>query len=300
MILVVGATGMLGTEICRLLSDRGKQVKALVRPTSDQGRVGRLRALGCEIAVGDLRDRSSLEAACREAGTIITTASSMPFGYVPDVNTPQLTDRDGYLSLIGAARRAGVERFVYTSFSCPGPAHPLQDAKRGVEEGLRSSGLEYTILRPTFFMELWLSPAVGFDYANRKASIYGEGSNRISWISFKDVAQFAVATLNNSAARDATIALGGPQALGPLAVVGIFEQVGSKPFEVSHVPVQALEGQLAAATDPMQQSFPGLMLSYAGGDEIDMHETLKTYPIRMTPVEEYARQAYAQVETQQV
>ena len=80
-----------------------------------------------------------------------------------------------------------------------------------------------------------------------------------------DVAQFAVRCLDNPAARNATLELGGPEALSPLEAVSIFEKVGGKPFEVQHVPVEALQGQLAAATDPMQASFTGLMIGVADG-----------------------------------
>ena len=51
---------------------------------------------------------------------------------------------------------------------------PLQSAKRDVEQHLRESGMNYTILQPSFFMEVWLSPALGFDAANATAQIYGE------------------------------------------------------------------------------------------------------------------------------
>jgi len=289
MILVVGATGLLGSEICGQLAARGKRIRVLTRAASDPAKADRLRALGAEVVSGDLRDADSLSAACQGVSTIVTTASAMPFAYQPGANSPQITDRDGYLSLIAAARDAGVQRFVYTSFPPVAVSFPLQDAKRAVEAGLRSSGLTYTILQPTFFSEVWLSAALGFDYVNRKATIYGSGTNPISWISYRDVAQFAVAALDNGAALDATLELGGPEALSPLEAVGIFERVGGQPFEVSHVPVEALQGQLAAATDPMQQSFTGLMLAYAGGKAIDMRETVKALPVRLTSVEEYAR-----------
>ena len=230
MILVVGATGLVGSEICGQLAARGKQVRALVRATADPAKVDRLRALGAEITVGDLRDANSLQAACRGANAVITTASALPFTYEPDVNTPQTTDQDGYLSLIAAAREAGTRHFVHTSFPPVAASFPLQDAKRAVEDGLRSSGLTYTILQPTFFSEVWLSPGMGFDYVNHKATIYGEGQNATSWISYADVAQFAVACLDNPAARNATLELGGPDALSPLAVVGVFEKVGGRSF----------------------------------------------------------------------
>jgi NADH dehydrogenase len=109
---------------------------------------------------------------------------------------------------------------------------PLRNAKRAVEERLKESGLSYTILRPSHFMEDWLSPMVGFDTVNAKAQIYGTGQNPISWISLQDAARFAVASLDNPAAQRATLELGGPAALTPLQVVQIFKEITDRTFEV--------------------------------------------------------------------
>ena len=290
MNLVVGATGMVGTEICRLLAAAGKPVKALVRPTADPAKVEKLASLGAAVVRGDLRDRASLKAACVKVDAVVTTASAMPFAYKPEENTPQTTDADGCLALIAAAREAGVQRFVYTSFPPMAASFPLQDAKRVVEQRLRDSGLTYTILQPTYFMEVWFSPAVGFDYPNHKATIYGRGENPISWISFLDVAQFAVASLSTPpVARNAVFELGGPEGIKPTDVVTIFDRAGGKAFEVTHVPVEALQAQLAAATDPMQKSFAGLMLGYASAAPIDMTGVLKALPVKLRTVAEHAR-----------
>jgi NADH dehydrogenase len=289
MILVIGATGMVGGEICRLLRAAGRPVRALIRSTADSAKKESLAQLGASLVQGDLRDRQSLRAACEGVNAVITTASAMPFAYQPGENTPQTTDQDGNLSLIAAAHEAGVQQFVYTSFAPMVASFPLQDAKRAVEARLRGSGLSYTILQPSFFMEAWLGPMVGFDYPNRKAKFYGTGENPISWISFLDVARFAVACLDNSAARNASLELGGPAALSPLQVVKIFENAGGAPFEVQHVPVEVLQGRLAAAEDPMQKSFTGLMISYAAGQPIDMSSTLRSFPFELKTVEEYAR-----------
>jgi uncharacterized protein YbjT (DUF2867 family) len=289
MNLVVGATGLLGSELCRRLTAGGKPTRALVRSTSDQAKVDRLKSYGAEIVSGDLRDRASLNAACQGVTAVISTASAMPRSYQPGENDIQTVDLDGLMSLIDAAKTAGAEHFVYTSFSGRIDLDfPLRNAKRAVEQHLKDSGLSYTILRPSFFMELWLGPT-RFDVADAKAQIYGTGDNPISWISLQDVVQFAVASLDNPAARNATLELGGPQALSPLQAVQIFEEVGGQPFEVRHVPEEVLDEQKNAATDPMRRSFAGLVRCYAQGDPIDMRETLKVFPVRLTSVRDYAQ-----------
>jgi NADH dehydrogenase len=150
--------------------------------------------------------------------------------------------------------------------------------------------MTYTILQSTFFTEVWLSPALGFDPAHATAQIYGGGHNKISWISFQDVARFAVAALDNPRAANAVIKLGGPEALSPMEVVRLAEQAVGKPVAVQHVPEEALRAQHAAATDSMQQSFAGLMLYYAHGDAIDMTETLRAFPVpQLKSVREYLR-----------
>ena len=254
-----------------------------MRPSSAPAKVENLKRLGATVVEGDLRDPISLNAACDGVQAVISTASSMPFAYMPGINTPQSTDQDGCLSLIEAARNAGVRQFVYVSFPPMAASFPLQDAKRAVETRLSDSGLLYTILRPTYFTEVWLSPAVGFDYSNSKATLYGTGENAISWISFLDVAQFAVASLGSPATRNVTLELGGPEALSPRQVVKIFEKIGGEAFEVTQVPVEALQGQLAGATDPMQQSFVALMLGYAGAAAIDMTAALKATQFHQSP-----------------
>lgn len=277
MTLIVGATGMLGGEICRLLAERERAVRALVRTTSNPEKVARLQALGAEIVRGDLKDRSSLEAACRGVRAVVTTASSTHSRHEGD--SIETVDRQGQLDLIDAAERAGAGRFVLISFPESEPDFPLQAAKRAVETRLRSSRLAYTILHPTFFTEVWLSPALGFDPANGTAQIYGSGQNKISWISFQDVARFAVEALDNPAATNATIELGGPDALSPLEVVRLAEQTLGKTMAVQHVPEEALRTQHSQAVDSLQQSFAGLMLYYANGDVIDMTQTLRAFPI---------------------
>jgi uncharacterized protein YbjT (DUF2867 family) len=294
MNLVVGATGRLGGEVCRrLVATTARPLRALVRATTRSAEVVALRDLGVELVHGDLRDRVSLDAACQGVRTVISTASSMPFSYQPGKNDIQSVDLEGLTTLVAAAQAADVSRFIYISLS----GHvdldfPLCNAKRAVEQRLKDSGLVYTILRPSFFMEAWLSPAVGFDAANARARIYGSGEQAISWISLHDVARFAVESLEHPAARYATLELGGPEALSPLQVVRIFEEAGGRPFEVQHVPEEALQARQASSTDPMEQSFAALMRCYARGDAIDMGATLEAFPLQLVSVREYVQRVF--------
>jgi len=78
--------------------------------------------------------------------------------------------------------------------------------------------------------------------------------------------------------------------LSPLEVVAIFEATSGKKFEIQFVPEEALEAQKAAANDALAQSFAGLMLAFARGAEINMQHTIEAYGIRLSSVQDYARQ----------
>ena len=171
---------------------------------------------------------------------------------------------------------------------------PLQTAKRETEKHLSESGLVYTVLQPTCFMEVWLGPHLGFDYPIAKATIYGEGKNRLSWIAIKDVASFAVAALENPTARNRNFELGGPKALSPLEAVKVFETAQGKKFELQFVPAEALRAQKEGAQDPLSESFAALMLGVAHGSEIDMRGTLEVFPVQLTSVKEYAEKVNVQ------
>ncbi len=286
-VLVAGATGFLGCEICRQLSEKNIKVKGLVRTTSDANKVTQLKELGVEIVEGDLKDKPSLENALHGVSAIISTVSSTLSRQEGD--SIQTVDDEGQNNLIAAAIGANIKQFVYVSFCGMPGQFPLQIAKRKVEKHLAESGLNYTILQPTYFMDVWLSPALGFDYPNTKATIYGEGKNRVSWIAIEDVASFAVASLDNPAAKNRIIEVGGPEALSPIEVVNIFETNKGKKFELEFVAEETMRAQKDGAQDPLSESFAALMLGVASGSEIDMKKTIDVFPMRLTSVNDYAK-----------
>lgn len=293
MILVVGATGFLGLEVCRRLRERGEPVRALYRESSAPDRIDALKRIGAELVRGDLKDRASLDQACRGVDVIIETASSTLSRQPGD--TIDAVDRQGSLELVAAASQAGVAHFIYVSFPEIADDFPLQDAKRAVEQALRQSGMTYTILRPTFFMEIWLSPAVGFDVANARATLYGTGESKISWIAVGDVAAAALACMDNPRVFNKTFELGGPEPLSHRDIVAIFEELGTPRFALDQVTEAELRQRRQSAQDPasgidaLAQSFDALMLHAAEGKIVDMTEPLAMLSIELTPLRAYAQ-----------
>jgi uncharacterized protein YbjT (DUF2867 family) len=288
-VLVVGATGLLGTEICRRAIKAGHRVRGLVRESSEPGRVSGLRDLGVELVHGDLGDRPSLDRAVAGVDAVVSTATATGRGGSESIEG---VDRAGQLSLVEAARDAGVRRFVHVSYSADiGGDDPLTRAKREVEWRVRESGMTWTILKPSCFMEAWLGPALGFDYPNRKVTLFGTGEAPLSYISLYDVAAFAVYALDSRETENEDIELGGPEPVSPAEAVRIFEEELGEPIAVEHVPEEALTQQAEAAPDPLERSFGALMLGCARGNPIDMEATIRRHDLRLTSVREYAAKA---------
>jgi uncharacterized protein YbjT (DUF2867 family) len=288
MILVVGATGLLGARICERLSAEGQPVRALIRRTSNLDKVNALRSLGCELATGDLKDPPQIQAACEGISAVISTASSTLSRQPGD--SIESVDLQGQLTLVNAAKSAGVRRFVFVSFrDDPTVQYPLTQAKRTVEHAI--ADFDFTSIQASYFMEVWLSPAVGFDYMNARVRVYGGGLRPISWVSYRDVAEFCIAPVLRSFGACGVLRVGGPKALTPLEVVKIFEEESGRRFEVEMIPEARLREQFDSTNDSLEKSFAGLMLQYAHGDTVEMRELLESLPLRLTSVREHARAA---------
>src|SRR6266508_3401310 len=151
MILVAGGTGTLGTRLVRLLSDRGVEVRVLTR---DPARAAHLPHT-VQILTGDLREPAAVAAAVRGCSTVVSAVH----GFVgPGKPSPESIDRDANLALIQAAATAGVEHLVLVSGLGVAADHPmsLYRAKFAAEQALRASGLRWTIIRPSAYLETWI------------------------------------------------------------------------------------------------------------------------------------------------
>jgi uncharacterized protein YbjT (DUF2867 family) len=286
MILVVGATGQLGLETCRRLRAQGRPVRGFVRPGSPKE--GELRKLGVEIVHGDLRSPDTIGPACEGVATIVSTATAM--GSKDKALTLRAVDRDGQLALVEVARARGVKGLVYLS-ATPRlrTSAPLIGYKREVERAVRTSGLRWTIVQPTAFMDVWFSNLVGWDHVTGRAMICGPGTAPVSWICIDDVAAHVLRTIDDGRVANVDLPLGGPEALGPVDVVRIFEQVSGRPYKVRRVPrpVLAALAPVVAMIDEKAASGMSMGAQNAHGDVIDS-PLQRELDLPLTTVRDYA------------
>jgi uncharacterized protein YbjT (DUF2867 family) len=212
-VLLIGGTGLLGGAVAEHLAARGEPVRALVR----QGKhVARLRELGFELVVGDLRDRRTLERVLRDVRAVVTTAQGDPLS-----RKKPMRQIDGVANqlLIATARRMQIEHVVFVSAlkADQGAASvPQLEYKYAAEQALQSSGMSYTIIRPSSFQETFGNGFAPFKRIIERTGIgmtMGSGRGKQSFVAIDDVARATVFALDHPEARDAIVPVGGPEDL---------------------------------------------------------------------------------------
>jgi NADH dehydrogenase len=292
MILVAGGTGVLGTAIVRRLMDEGHQVRVLTRRRE---RAKSLAAAGAQVAIGDLRDRSSLAAACQGVTHVITTANAFLGTGVQSVDA---VDELGNRNLINAARTARVQQFVFTSARVS-PAYRTIDffaAKFHTEAYLRESGVPWTILRPTAFMETWAMIVGDPLVRTGTTKIFGSGRNPINFVAVDDVAAVAVMTLDRADAINSVVEIGGPQDLTLHEVADVFETVTGRRGRRTRLPVPLLRALAAVMpwVNPVfaRQVRAGL-LSDTVPQTFNPADMLARFPVALTPLDAWVRARYS-------
>jgi len=292
MILIAGATGVLGGMIARRLLAAGEEVRILVREDSPseelagQGMATSAASLieaGAQPVYGDMKDRASLDQACVGVETVITTANSALRGGEDNVDT---VDRAGNRNLIDAARAVGVKQFIFMSVLGADVNNPLPfiQAKAETEAYLRESGVPYTILAPNFFMESWVGMVVGIPLgAGGPVTLVGEGRRQHSFVSVVDVAAFATSAVGHSAAMNQHILIGGPEPLSWCDVIVTFERLMGQEIPVRFIsPGEPVPGtpEIVTTMLPALETFDS---------PLPMTETARTFGVELTPLETYVR-----------
>jgi uncharacterized protein YbjT (DUF2867 family) len=296
MILVVGATGSLGGRITRSLLAQGKQVRILDRqdPISAelaiQGRANMAESLiaaGAEAVYADLKDPDSLDTAVAGIDTIITTATATQRG---GEDTVPAVDLQGTLNLIEAAKTAGVKHFIYTSANGAVPNHPvpLYHIKGTCEAALEASGMAYTILRPSVFMEVWIGMTIGLPLMNQQPiTLIGQGDHRHNFISEADVASFALAAVDNPRAVNQRLDVGGPASYTWTQIVENASQIMGTKLPVQYLPL----GTAVPLLPPSASDLLNGMETFE--TFIDMTETAPAYDVTLTTLAQFIEQTFA-------
>ncbi|MDQ6747481.1 MAG: SDR family oxidoreductase [Candidatus Dormibacteraeota bacterium] len=264
MILVTGGTGHLGSELIPLLTARREAVRVLTRdPDRARQRLGAI----AEFTPGDARNPSSLEPAL---GGVDTVVSAMT-GFGPGGNGAGAIDYEANLNLIRAAEAAGVRRFVLMSMHGAAADHPmgLLRMKHRAELALRESQLDWTIVRPNPFMELWAG-IVGDPIAKGgKATVFGGGNNQVNFNSVQDVARAVELALFDPSLSRAALDVGGPENLTFNELVRRIEAAAGRKAKVKHIPV-AMMRMSRLLLRPFRPDIAGLIEAGIAFDTIDM------------------------------
>ncbi|AZF47774.1 NmrA/HSCARG family protein [Pseudomonas sp. R2-7-07] len=287
-ILVIGATGTIGSLVTQGLAEAGADVKALVRQAGKRD-----FPAGVIEVVADLTDVVSLRAALSSVRTLFLLNA-----VTPDEVTQALIT-------LNLAREAGIERIVYLSvIHADTFTHvPHFTGKHTVERMLESLDMPATILRPAYFMQndLMVRQTIQ-DYSVYPMPI---GSAGVSMIDTRDIADVAVAELLRrdkapSALERVTLELVGPTALTGASVAKIWSAALGREIAYGGYDVVAFEGQLAAYGPGWLAYDMRLMMAaiqtfgmHAAEGTVERLEAIIGHPLRA--YEDFVREATAGV-----
>jgi uncharacterized protein YbjT (DUF2867 family) len=243
VILLTGATGVVGGELLPALLAEGHEIRALVR---DPRKLGEHR-VDVQIALGDLGDPFSMRHAMRGVETVIHLAATIrdqPGGTIEELNGLAT------MRLLRMAERAGVKRFVF--FSAMG-ATPFQRtrffrAKALAERAVTESELDTTVFAPsivyrpgdpwiTLLHRLGMLPAV---------PVSGSGAARYQPIWARDVARCVVAALDGGNPESPRFELAGPEVLSYDDIVERVLASNGRARPLLHVPLPLVRTGLRA------------------------------------------------------
>jgi len=289
MILIVGGTGALGSATTEQLLAQRKAVRVMTRtPAKAQA----LQDLGAEIVQGDLREKASLIQACQGVDAVLAAAHAI---MGKGTEASKFVDDQGHRWLIDAANAASVNHFVYVSAHGAAPDNPSNffRIKYKIEQYLRNSGLSFTILRPTAFMESHAYMLIGQPILETgKVTLFGKGENPRNFVAATDVAHFAVMMLLKSAGSGELLEIGGPENLTNMQVVRLYEGIAGRKAKVSHVPLGILRlmSPLAGPFNPGLSQVMATSIWHDTTDQtFDMSPMLQQYPMTLTRLADWVK-----------
>jgi uncharacterized protein YbjT (DUF2867 family) len=295
MIGIVGGTGRLGTALSKRLADGGVPVRIIARHEIDAAAAP---AGQVEMATADVTAPASLLPALQGCSTVVSAITG--FGG-PGAPGARAIDQDGNLALIAAAEQAGVDRFVLVSVARASATSPVElfRAKAAAEDGVRSSGLAWAIVRPTAYLETWLE-VIGKPLAETgRTRVFGRGRNPVNFVAVDDVARIVEAIVTGPFPTGTTVEVAGPVDLGLDALAHIVERTTGRPGRIDHVPLPLMRA-MAAVLGPIRPAFADLIRAGILMDTADMRASVADRAARFpaiapTPPEDVIRRLFGAV-----
>jgi uncharacterized protein YbjT (DUF2867 family) len=248
-VLVTGASGNTGSALVPALRKAGVEVRAFVR---DEAKAQALKDVGAEIVVGDL-DRPE---------TIAPAVEGVDKIYLLTWNGP--TQAQQVENVLKAATKAGNPHIVRHSMWGSEKSRIIKQGDQA-EKAVMSSGLPWTLLKPTFFMQNTMMAA---QTIMSDGVIYWDvGDGRISMIDVRDIVDAAAAVLTGSGHEGKSYILTGPEAISFHDVAATFSQVLGKDVQYVSVPGEASLKSMVSMGFPewIARGFGELMEGFSEG-----------------------------------
>ncbi|WP_370269418.1 SDR family oxidoreductase [Nioella sp.] len=245
MITVFGATGTTGAPLVDRLLEKGANVRAV---TSDPAKLERLKAKGCEAVLANFTDPAALEQACAGADRIYL------------VTPAHLDMRRWKANAIAAAKAAGVRHVVLATGLGASPKAGLSFGKwhSETQELLKDSGLDWTFIQPTYFMQnlLWQADSIA-----RDGVYYDDLGGPVAWIDARDIADVAAEALTGAGHAGKGYGLTGPEALTGEDIAAVLSEVTGR--SITSAPLAPEDAKAAMVANGMQDEVAAAMVELA-------------------------------------
>ncbi|MFP5509975.1 MAG: NAD(P)H-binding protein [Alphaproteobacteria bacterium] len=245
MITVFGATGTTGAPLVDTLLAKDATVRAV---TSDTSKLDALKAKGCVAVAADFADPTALARACDGAEKIYLV-------------TPAHRDmRQWKANVVAAAKAAGVRHIVVATGLGASPKAGLTFGKwhSETQELLKQSGLDWTFVQPTYFMQnlLWQAGNIAKD-----GVYYDDLGGPVAWIDAHDIADVAAEALTAPGYEGKALGLTGPEALAGEDIAALLSEVTGR--TVTCAPLSAEDAKAGMVAGGMQDEVAGAMVELA-------------------------------------